>query len=408
MTPPPPARPPRAFAPLRVLARALALGAAAATGACGGSERVALSATAPPTIRVLLGTPREAVTIAVADAWEAVSVAGGAWADRGTNLRATVTVGTRGLVFGTVATGATQVRLRPTGAFTVEFPSERRAYRGDLLLRAEGARLFVVNELDLERYVAGVIGHEIGFDQAPSALKTQAVAARTYAYARHRAAPGAPQHLTDDTASQVYKGITIPARSGTTLADLDRFTAESRGVVLTWQGRPFPTYYHSTCGGHTTEATTAALDPSGAEPVFLGVPCTYCTPSKYYRWTETVPVDRIADALKPRGVVAPIKRLEWTKVGRGGWVSEVTVTYGPKDATKTVPGHVFRSAAGLRSARLEHVEVSPQGALVFHGAGWGHGVGMCQVGVQEMARRGFPPDQILRYYYPGVEFTRLY
>jgi stage II sporulation protein D len=46
--------------------------------------------------------------------------------------------------------------------------------------------------------------------------------------------------------------------------------------------------------------------------------------------------------------------------------------------------------------------------FVFIGRGWGHGVGMCQVGCQEMARRGFAADQILRYYYPGAEFTRVY
>ena len=58
------------------------------------------------------------------------------------------------------ATGAAVLRLRPTGAFTVEMNGERLAYRGDLLLRLSGARLQLVNELDLERYVSGVIGND--------------------------------------------------------------------------------------------------------------------------------------------------------------------------------------------------------------------------------------------------------
>lgn len=380
---------------------------AALLSACGG-DRIPLSSMAPPLIRVLLGAPREAATIGVADAWEVVSVEGGAYANRGTNLLATVAAGPRGIQFAGAATGASVLRLRPTGAFTVEMNGARLAYRGDLLLRLSGARLQLVNELDLERYVSGVIGNEIGFDQAPAALKTQAVAARTYAYSRYRAAPDAPYHVTDDTASQVYKGVSIPSWAGVTLPQLEVWTAESRGVVLTWGGKPFPTYYSSTCGGHTTDAPTADLDPMGAAPVFLGVPCAYCGPSKYFKWDETVPIQRLLDALKPRGVVAPITKLEWTKFGRGGWVAEVTVTYGPKGAKKVVPGSQFRTAAGLRSMHLQSVEVATDGSLVFHGGGWGHGVGMCQVGVQEMARKGFAPDQILRYYYPGAEFTRLY
>lgn len=392
--------------PLRFRRPLLAL-ALLALAACGG-DRIPLSAVTPPTIRVLLGAPREAATVGVADAWEVVSTSGRGFSMRGTNLLGTVSATPHGVLFAGTPTGATALRLRPTGAFTVELDGERRAYRGDLLLRVSGGRLQLVNELDLERYVPGVIGNEIGFDQAPAALKTQAVAARTYAYSRYRAAPDAPYHLTDDTSSQVYKGVTIPRVAPVTLQQLEVYTAESRGVILTWRGEPFPTYYCSTCGGHTTEATTSALDPAGASAVFLGVPCAYCGSSKYFRWTEQVPMQRLADALRPRGVVEPISKLEWTRLGRGGWVAEVTVTYGPKGAKKVVPGPQFRSALGLRSMHLDRVEAAPDGTISFHGNGWGHGVGMCQVGVQEMARRGFAPDQILRYYYPGAEFTRLY
>jgi stage II sporulation protein D len=181
-------------------------------------------------------------------------------------------------------------------------------------------------------------------------------------------------------------------------------------VVLTWHGEPFPTYYASTCGGHTTEAATSGLDPAGAFEPLMGVPCKYCTSSKYFTWTETVPVARLVDGLKSRGVAAPITHLEWSKKGRGDWVAEVTVTFGPANAPrkKVVPGHDFRTAAGLRSMHIDSVTADADGNLKFDGRGWGHGVGMCQVGAQEMGRKGFAADQILRYYYPGAEFTRLY
>jgi stage II sporulation protein D len=375
--------------------------------ACGG-ERIALSSIAPPTIRVLLGTHGDAATLSVPDAWEVVSLSGQAFADRGTNLVRALRPGANGILFGDAATGATTLKFRPVGAFMLEMEGERRAYHGDLIVRLQGARLQFVNELDLERYVAGVIINEMGTSSAPSAYETQAVVARTYGYTKVRAAPDAPYHVFDDTRSQVYKGVTIPKDTGISLAQLDLWTAQTRGVVLTWRGEPFPTYYSSTCGGHTTEAVTSGLDPGSASAVYMGVPCGYCKPSKYFTWAETVPVQKLLDNLKARGVVAPLSRLDWTRAKDGQWVSAVTVTFGPKGATKVVPGPDFRSAAGLRSMRIESVEAKDDGTLVFHGGGWGHGVGMCQVGAQEMARKGFAADQILRYYYPGAEFTRLY
>ena len=215
--------------------------------------------------------------------------------------------------------------------------------------------------------------------------------------------------MYDSQQSQVYRGVSLPKNAVTTIAELSQRTAETRGVILTWHSEPFPTYYFSTCGGHTTEAATAPLSSGGATEPLLGVPCKYCESSKYYRWSESVDVATLTANLKPWGVRAPVTGIDWTKMGRGNWVAEVTVTYGPSNAKKVLPGLDFRRVAGLRSMRIESATPSADGAtLVVKGSGWGHGVGMCQVGCQEMARRGFAADQILRYYYPGAEFTRIY
>ncbi len=393
----------------RHLLRSVVLGALGVLCACGG-DRISLSSVAPPTIRVLLTTADDGATVVVPDAWEAVSMAGNAFADRGTNLSRTIRAGANGILFGDAATGATAIRLRPTGAFALDAAGDRRAYRGELIVRQKGARLEFVNELDLERYVAGVVINEMGTTAAPAAYETQAVIARTYGYTRVRAAPDAPHHVVDTTRDQVYRGVTIPKDTGISLQQLDLWTAQTRGVLLTWRGEPFPTYYSSTCGGHTTDAATSGLDVGGAAPIFQGVPCGYCKPSKYFTWTEVVPVQRILDGLKARGVGPPLLQLDWTKAKDGEWVSAVNVTFGAKEnpRKKVVPGPDFRSAAKLRSMRIASVEAKDDGTLVFHGGGWGHGVGLCQVGAQEMARKGFAADHILRYYYPGAEFTRLY
>ena len=115
----------------------------------------------------------------------------------------------------------------------------------------------------------------------------------------------------------------------------------------------------------------------------------------------------------PPGTVAvavcggAIHSIAWSKVGPGDWVGEVTVVFGPSKLKKVVPGLEFRRAAGLRSMRILSVTANAA-SLTIRGSGWGHGVGMCQVGCQEMGRAGYDETHILRYYYPGAEFTRLY
>ena len=387
--------------------RRLLLVAAAAFPACGGSrDRISLSGTTPPSIRVQLGDLRESAALTIADEWEAVGSDGGSFSARGTNLATAVEASATGVVFRGASTGVTTLRVRPRGAFTLSVGPARQAYRGELIVRQVGARLQFANEVDLEAYVAGVIVNEIGAGAAPATYRAQSVCTRTYGWMRRQAAPDAPAHVFDDERSQVYRGLSVPA-GGVTFSDLEKRTGETRGVVLTWHSEPFPTYYFSTCGGHTTDAATAALDPGGATEPLRGVPCRWCGSSKYFAWTEEVPLQRLVDGLKDRGVVAPIHSIVWSKVGPGDWVGEVTLTFGPNSLKKVVPGLDFRRAAGLRSMHIASVAAS-EGSLTIRGSGWGHGVGMCQVGCQEMGRAGYDETHILRYYYPGAEFTRLY
>jgi stage II sporulation protein D len=387
----------------RLLLGAL-LVALAACGRSGG--RVALAAApGPPTVRVLLGGPRDAAGITSEGAWQA---AGGSWRDGGPTLSATIAPSTGGIAFRGIATGVSTLRVTARAGFAIEDGrGVRVVYRGDLLVRQEAGRIVLVNELDLETYVAGVIVNEIGQDAPASAFRAQAVAARSFAYVQWKTAPDAPHHLYDSARSQVYRGVTLPSPSAVGAADLDRFARETRGVILTWRSEPFPTYYHSTCGGHTTDTATADLPLGGFFEPLSGVPCRYCGPSKYFDWTETVPFERLLAGLKDRGVGTPIHSVEVTKTGRGGWASEVTVLHGPKKSKKLVPAPAFRTAAGLRSMHVASLTPG-EGFVTVTGRGWGHGVGMCQVGCREMARKGLTETEILRYYYPAADFTRIY
>jgi stage II sporulation protein D len=284
-------------------------------------------------------------------------------------------------------------------------------YEGELVVRRGPSGLEFVNEVDLETYVAGVIANEVGPHGVPATFRAQAVTARTYAWRRltDREAASKTFHLHDDARSQVYKGRTVPATYGYGWREMLAAAQETRGVVLGWQGRPFPAYYASTCGGHTTDAGTSRLDPGHAGDLLQGVPCAHCRTSKYYGWIEEVDERDLVEGLRRDGrpVVPPIHEVRVTKRGRGGWAAEVTVVYGPERKERTVPGPSFRTAARLRSHNLEAIERTREGFRV-RGRGWGHGVGMCQWGAIEMGRKGATETEILRYYYPGVSFLKLY
>jgi stage II sporulation protein D len=381
---------------------AVALLAGTLAAGCGGTS---LAAQAPPMVRVELGRPRASAALRIAGPWRVEDDAGRGFRDSGFDLSTTLGAYGGGVTFRDASTRASTLRVRVDSTFTLD----ALTYHGDLIVRVEGEKLTFVNELDLETYVAGVIVNEMGPDRTPAAYRAQAVAARSYAYRAATVDPGptAARHLYDDERSQVYKGLFLWPGSATTTPELEGYVRETRGVILTWRGRPFPTYYSSTCGGHTCDCATSALDPGGAAEVLRGVPCWYCGDSKYFSWTQVVPTNTLLEGLKPRGIVGPLTNLEVTKTGPGGRASEVTVTFGPRGARKVVPAGEIRGIGRLKSARWSAPQASGDG-WQFSGYGFGHGVGMCQMGAIEMGRRGFSDSDILRYYYPGAEFTRLY
>ena len=387
------------------LACVLVLGAA-----CGDSYPPALmAATAPPEIRVRLGQPRAEATLRVpAQPWTIRSVGGQPFAlDGRIELSTTLRVGATGISLRGRDTGATTLRFRPAASFTLD----DRVYRGSLIVTVQDRKLVLVNELDLENYVAGVIGNEVGPNAAPATYRAQSVAARTYAWIKlHTSgADDATFHLYDSAASQVYTGMSPPAAYGIHYPDMVTRTAETRGVIVTHGGRPFRAYYASTCGGHTTEPETSGLDAGGAHEPLRGVPCAHCTTSKYFRWTKRLTDAEVVAGMKQRKlpVTLPIRAISIMRRGRGGWVAEGEVRHGPDGKARSIPGHEMRSALGLRSNNIDKI-TRVRGGWVIEGRGWGHGVGMCQWGAIEMGHKGASETEILRYYYPGIEFTKVY
>ncbi len=158
-----------------------------------------------------------------------------------------------------------EVRLVPLDPQPVRVGD--RSVRGELLVRPGGAGAALINVINLERYLRGVVPSEMGPRAFPAleALKAQAVAARTYAVAHLAEYADAGYDICDSQLCQVYGGA--DAEQPLT----DRAVTETEGEIAVYAGKPIDAMYHSTCGGHTEDA--AAVFPERAAPYLKGVAC---------------------------------------------------------------------------------------------------------------------------------------
>ena len=312
--------------------------------------------------------------------------------------------------------------LRPLGSGDIAVNGRR--YRGDVLLTPSASGITAVNILDLETYLLGVVPMEIGKGRPPEeveAVKAQAIAARTYAV-RHM---GRRSALGFD----MYGSVMDQAYGG---ADADdevaaRAVRETRGEILTYEGEPIEAFYHSTCGG-----STAALEevwPGEPRPYLKAVSDArpgggfYCETSNRFRWTESWTGPELRETLE-RGLtarmgrdvdVATIRSMEVTGRTTSGRAEALMVRTGTADYRIRADSirWVLRPEPnrGLNSSLIE-LHVQEEGGevtgLTVDGGGWGHGIGMCQVGAMGRARSGQSYRDILLAYYPGTRIERLY
>ncbi|HEY6012256.1 MAG TPA: SpoIID/LytB domain-containing protein, partial [Nitrospirota bacterium] len=288
------------------------------------------------------------------------------------------------------------VRVTPRNGLT---EVNGRRYRGLVELRKNKKGLIlVVNELDVEDYLKGVIAAEIPPAWEPEALKAQAVAARTYALYQKRTAGRRSYHILATVNSQVYQGNSVERSKAV------RAVQDTEGEVLLYQGRIIPAFYHANCGGRTESAEELwGIDA----PYLRGVDCDCQRIVENDLWEKRVRVSTVAGALKRLGYgIGLITDIGIQDVTPAGRVKHVVVR--SPERTFLVSGDALRSTLGnvLIPSVFFEVELL-DGEAVFSGRGNGHGVGLCQWGAREMAQRGHTYRSILAHYYPGTELSRM-
>jgi stage II sporulation protein D len=303
-----------------------------------------------------------------------------------------------------------------------------KPYRGEVVVFASGGgRVTVANVLDLESYLRGVLPAEIGSGGAKGfeAVKAQAVAARSYTLAYMNRWHARGFDLLSTVEDQVYLGVAGEKDASS------RALLETCGIVGICDGKPIEAYYSSTCGG----MTAAPEDVWGRPPRgYLKAhrdsrgegEKSFCVGSTYHRWTEVwdrAVLEKILRASIPAatGEKGPerwgsLRDIRLEKVSSSRRVEALIIRFEKK--TFTLKGDQVRwilrrpSGESLRSALILKVSLIKHKGRIskikIEGAGYGHGIGLCQMGALEMARQGFDYSEILHFYYPGVQIVHAY
>ena len=371
--------------------------------------------------RVSLGVMPTA-TLSATSRWQLVDRAGVVVSRGDSGARTVASVAGDVIRIGDARGGDAPLTLSSTGGIV---SLNGRRYRGELVFSRADSGLLVVNRVDVEAYLRGVVPREMGI-RGPAeraALEAQAVAARSYAVIRLHNTSRA-YDLVATTSDQVYGGVD----SENALADAAVAATES--LVLMYDGRIVNAPYSSTCGGSTAAPSEVwrSRDEPFLQRVSDRIPGSdrfYCDIGPRFRWerswrgdTLTAIVERYIRSYAqvpagPVGVVRGISVEGRTPSGRVAAISLET-DRGRYRLQGNDIRYVLRSSGGelLNSTYFSPENVAGSDGrlsrLTIRGLGYGHGIGMCQWGAIGRARAGQDFRTILRTYFPGTNVARAY
>ena len=292
-------------------------------------------------------------------------------------------------------------------------------YRGTFQIAPFGtSALLVVNHVDVESYLAGVLSKELYRNWHIETYRALAVAARTFALYHLVTIGGSGDYdLGSGQEAQVYGGV--PAETQRAWQAVRGTHGQVLACGPPGKERIFLTQYSACCGGRVNPAVVLR-DAKDIEPLKGGQECNDCRNCPYYRWGPvTVTKSRAYQALAANypptrrlGSLASVSVKSSTSFGRPIWLKLT----GGNGKTMDIRAESLRLALLFyrigRPPKLRSMNcrIEDRGdTIVFSdGRGFGHSVGLCQWGAQAKAAAGWTGEQILDFYYPGAKRFRVY
>ncbi len=307
--------------------------------------------------------------------------------------------------------------------------SENRQYRGDLKLKpVNNERLTLINIVNLEEYLISVVPSEMPAGWPLEALKSQAIAARSYALNNLNRHQDDGYNLCATVHCAVYSGINREDKRST------KAVLETEGEVAVYDGEIINAVFHSNSGGFTENSEDIWLSeypylrgvnnmkvenpPPFFEPYQVNnwikdVPDSYShneyTGDNTYRWVSIIPAEYLIEKYD-LVVLKNIIPLNKTKMG----TIEKILIVGENEEIILEKDRIRSGLGGLRSNRfiINKIYNSKENRniqeLIIHGSGWGHKVGLDQTAAAGMAEAGYKYNQIISHFYQGTEIKNIY
>lgn len=307
----------------------------------------------------------------------------------------------------------------------IRFSVGGNSYRGSLLMLPEEDKINVINILDMESYLMGVVRNEIGnlMPDQLEAAKAQAVAARTYAV-RYKGKYKQYDYVSDVN-DQVYEGASSESDITT------RAVIETVGEIAVMDGKPVNAFYFSTCGGVTANVQEV-WKSSTPTPYLASINNevggkNLCEESPHYRWELNWTGDEIEKLIKDNLKVV-IPQEEVTRIDNQRLYNLAVISRDSSQRVKefkigfTKDSFIVSGEQARRILRGEKyilysslfrlgIVRNPDGSIQTvkcKGAGFGHGVGMCQYSARTMAKQGYTYKQILQFFYRETTIKKEY
>jgi stage II sporulation protein D len=272
-------------------------------------------------------------------------------------------------------------------------------YRGTFRVSADhDGKINVINYVNLEAYLYGVVPREMSPKWDEDAVKAQAVAARTYALYIKEKSTDKAFDLVATTASQDYGGYDAENPASSKAVDA------TRGEVMTYDGRLTIAYFHANSGGFTESAKNVWVADL---PYLRGTPDPYSDNIPNGTWDLSLSYQAVRDRLNQYGLnVGVITRIRPIDISASGRSLKVMV-----ESTRggtVLKSNDFRLKIGAMQLKSTLFRLQENtGGVQANGKGFGHGVGMSQWGAYRMAQAGHDYREILTHYYAGIEITNL-
>ena len=326
---------------------------------------------------------------------------------------------------------------------------EEQTFCGALLLKMEEGQVRAINVVPVETYLTSVISSEMSANASLELLKAHAVISRSWLMVMMEGRrkkeegrcqlPTASYHeqlsensiirwydseahtgfdVCADDHCQRYQGITRQSNPQVVEA-----IEATRGLVLTYEGKICDARFSKCCGG-MTEVFESCWE-NIRHPYLVAKEDPYCnTKDKrilsqvlnnydqetvdFYRWTVSYTTDELSELVSRKSGIDFGHILDLVPQERGASGRIITLKIVGEKRTLTVGKELeirkWLSESHLYSSAFE-VEKTADG-FILHGKGWGHGVGLCQIGAAVMGDQGIPYDEILTFYYPHAELTK--